>query len=257
MKYALSIAGTDPTSGAGIQADLRVFAALGVHGLTVVAALTAQDTRGVSGAYPVPGQQVRAQLECLLEDVRPGAMKTGMLYSKDAVLAVADAVRDHKLENLVIDPVAVSTSGKDLLEPEALAALKAELLPLARVITPNLAEAALLTGLDVQSPQDMEDAARALHGMGPGMVIITGGHLQGHKAVEVLYDGHGIEKQESPLLPGRYHGTGCAYSAAITACLALDVTPAEAASRAKTFVTRAIKNAIRPSEDGMGILRFN
>lgn len=254
MECALTIAGSDPTGGAGIQADLRVFHALGVHGMAVIAALTSQSTSAVMDVYPVPDSQVREQLRALLDDIRPSALKTGMLYSQEAVSSVAEAVKEYGLKNLVIDPVAISTSGRKLLDDKARAELTEKLLPLASVITPNTDEAAWLTGMRVDTPEDMERAARAITDMGPEVVVVTGGHLE-DMAIEVVYDGQETHRFEGTRMPGRYHGTGCAYSACITALLALGSAPVEAAMRAKEFVSNAIRDAYRPG-GGMSILRF-
>lgn len=256
MECALTIAGSDPTGGAGIQADLRVFKALGVHGMAVIAALTAQDTREVKGVYPVPPQEVGRQLDALLRDVRPLAIKTGMLYSADAVEAVANAMRKYGLSNLVIDPVAISTSGSTLLSPEGMRMLIKKLVPLCTVITPNLNEAAMLTGMQAASSrQDMERAAIILHDMGADTVIITGGHLE-ETATDLVYDGRDFHLLDAPMSEGNYHGTGCAFSACICALLALGNAPIVAARRAKELVGDAIRDAFRLSEQGMGILRF-
>ena len=254
MECALTIAGSDPTGGAGIQSDLQVFRALAVYGTSVIAALTAQNTQGVTETFAVDEQLIRAQLGTLLSDIKPSALKTGMLYSEGAVRAVADAVREHGLKNLVIDPVAVSSSGSRLLLPEAEKTLREELLPLARVVTPNMAEAAWLAGMQVETPGEMERAARAIADLGPEMVVVTGGHLL-EKAEDIVFDGKQIYRLEGEMHEGAYHGTGCAYSACITALLALGSAPVEAARRAKELVAHAIAGAVSPG-GGMKILRF-
>jgi len=254
MECALTIAGSDPTGGAGIQADLRVFHALGVHGMAVIAALTAQSTSAVMDVYPVPDSQLREQLRALLDDIRPSALKTGMLYSSGAVNAVAEAVSEYSLGNLVIDPVAISTSGRTLLDDDARKALREVLLPLSRVVTPNTDEAAWLCGLKVDTTKGMERAAMAIRDMGPEVVVVTGGHLE-DKAIEIVFDGQEVHRLEGAMMPGRYHGTGCAYSACITAFLALGRAPVEAAMLAKELVGDAIRSSYRPG-GGMSILRF-
>jgi len=254
MKYALTIAGSDPTGGAGIQADLRVFSSLGVHGMAVIAALTAQNTVEVKDVFPVPGQQVGEQLRALLDDIRPSALKTGMLYTSGAVCAVTEAMREYGLGNLVIDPVAISTSGRRLIDDDGARALREKLLPLARVVTPNTDEAAWLTSAEIKTPEDMERAARRIRDMGPETVVVTGGDM-GDRAIDVVYDGHEAFRFEGARIPGKYHGTGCAYSACITALLALDAEPVEAARRASDMINIALKESYRPG-GGMGILRF-
>lgn len=253
MKSALTIAGSDPTGGAGIQADLRAFEAMGLHGASVIAAITAQNTSKVAHIEPVSGQSIRQQLRTLLDDIRPDALKTGMLYSADAVREASSAIRDYKLGNLVIDPVTISTSGTRLLEEPAVAVLKSDLMPLARVITPNMDEAGMLAGMSVMGVDDMERAARAIRQMGPVVVIVTGGHLEG-EAVDVYFDGSALEKLSARRLPGSFHGTGCAYSAFIAGMLALDAAPLDAARAAKQYVQAGLTRAMRQGA-GMGILR--
>lgn len=251
MKTALTIAGSDPTGGAGLQADIRVFRAFGVHGLSVPSALTAQSTEGVDYIWPVEAPLFRRQLEVLLEDIRPDALKTGMLYTTGAVEETARAVSARSLPNLVVDPVAISSTGVSLIEEGALDALRERLFPLSRVITPNIYEAALLTGINTEAA-DMELAARRLREMGPEAVIVTGGHLEG-VAVDLYFDGAEVHRLEGEKAEGDYHGTGCAFSAAIAALLALGHTPLEAARGAKEFIQEAIRKAHAPGR-GMRVL---
>lgn len=248
MKNALTIAGSDPSGGAGIQADLRVFRELGVHGLSVIAALTAQNSRGVGSVQPVGGRFVGRQLEVLLEDMRPDALKTGMLYSAENIRAVARIVKRHDLGNLVIDPVFRSSSGRRLAEDEAVAAMKKYLLPLCTVITPNMHEAALLSGIEVNSIGDMEKAAVILNGMGAASVVVTGGHLD-RWAVDVVYNGD-FQRLKSRKKKGEYHGTGCAFSAALTSLLARGFDLNSAASEAKGFMNRLL---VRSFSAGSGM----
>ncbi len=254
MPTALSIAGSDPTAGAGILADLTVFRTLGVHGLCVPAVLTAQNTSEVRDIYPVYSECLRTQLECLLEDMAPDAFKTGMLYSKSTVDVVFDTMHEFGLKNLVIDPVSVSSSGTSLVEDGMLDHLKQKLFPLATVITPNIYEASLLSSRMVESPTDMQEAARALLDMGPKAVVITGGHLEG-LITDVFYDGTEARLFTDEKLEGSFHGTGCAFSAAVAALLAGGSTPLEAAARAHKFVNKAITCADKPG-GGMHILGF-
>ena len=252
MKSALTFAGSDPTGGAGLQMDLKVFRAFGVHGLSVTAALTAQNTSGVGSISSVEKHFFLAQIDLLLEDITPDAMKTGMLYSKWTVEAVAERIGHYSLNNLVIDPVTVSSSGKSLVEEGTLDRIKDLLFPLSRIITPNIYEASVLTGTHVEDEEDMEEAARKLKGTGPEVVIITGGHLE-RLTLDLYFDGTTFHKLEGSKIKGEYHGTGCAFSAAIAACLSLGYTPLESAGRAKEFVTEAIKKSYRMGK-GMGLL---
>lgn len=252
MKSVLTIAGSDPTGGAGLQADLKVFRALGVHGLSIPAALTAQSTSGVKRLYPVDEDFFFTQIDVLLEDIRPDALKTGMLYSAWAVEAVSSRVRDYSLQNLVVDPVTVSSTGTGLAEDGTLDKIKDMLFPLASVVTPNIYEASVLAGMNIEDEEDMEKAAAKLKEMGSGVVIITGGHLE-NLTLDLYYDGNNFHRFEAPKIKGEYHGTGCAFSAAIAASLALGHTPLESTRKAKEFVTEAIRKAYHPGK-GMGLL---
>jgi hydroxymethylpyrimidine/phosphomethylpyrimidine kinase len=252
MHTALTIAGSDPTGGAGLQADLKVFRAFDVYGYSVPSALTAQNTTGVDRIYAISDDFFHKQLTFLLEDVRPGAIKTGMLYTTYVVELVAEKVKKYRLENLVVDPVAVSSSGMSLIEDGALDAIKTLLFPLAAVITPNIYEAAVFTGINLQGPQDVELAAGALKDMGPGTVVVTGGHFDG-RTVDTYYDGSDFRSIEGERVEGEYHGTGCAFSAAVTAMLSLGHSPIEAVQKANEFVRSAIRNAYNPGR-GMGLL---
>ncbi|MDP2166903.1 MAG: bifunctional hydroxymethylpyrimidine kinase/phosphomethylpyrimidine kinase [Thermodesulfovibrionales bacterium] len=254
MKIALTIAGSDPTGGAGLQADLRVFALFGVHGISAPTALTSQNTEGIDLILPVEKNFLQRQLDFLLKDIRPDGLKTGMLYTAYAVEIAADIVKEHSLPNLVVDPVTVSSSGRSLVEDGALDLIKQKLFPASRVITPNIYEASLFTGMNIEAESDMKEAARALREMGPEVVIITGGHLDG-LAVDLYYDGSDFHRLESEKIRGEYHGTGCAFSAAVAASLALGHSPLEAARRAKEFVQAAIKKAYHPGR-GMGLLNI-
>jgi hydroxymethylpyrimidine/phosphomethylpyrimidine kinase len=251
-KLALTIAGSDPTGGAGLQMDLKVFGHFGLHGMAVPAALTVQSTEGVESAEEVGADLFRRQLERLLSDMKPHAVKTGMLYTVHAVETVAEMVRGHSLENLVVDPVGMSSSGTKLEEEGALDAIRERLFPLARVVTPNLYEAALLTGESMETQASVEDAARRIKDMGPEAVVITGGHMEEGK-VDLFFDGRDFNSIGGEDLPGEHHGTGCAFSSALAAGLALGDAPLEAARRAKNFVEGAIKRSFRPGR-GMSIL---
>lgn len=254
MKTALTIAGSDPTGGAGLQADLRVFFSYGLHGLSVPSSLTVQNTRAVDSVEPVSKDLFERQLDFLLRDIRPDALKTGMLYSAYCMEITAMMHKRYSLKNLVIDPVTVSSSGKSLVEDGALEIMGRLLFPLARVVTPNIYEATVFTGIAIESVEDMESAAKALKEMGPEVAIVTGGHLD-EITIDVFFDGKSLHRLESPKISGDYHGTGCAFSASITALLALGHTPLEAIGKTKEFMQKAIKRAYHQGS-GMGILNF-
>ena len=254
MKSALTIAGSDPTGGAGLQSDIKVFRAFGVHGLSVASALTAQNTEGVISVFPVDKNFFAEQLNVLLKDMTPDAVKTGMLYSRQLVGAVAETIRRYSLKNLVIDPVTVSSSGVSLVEDGTLDAIREQLFPLAKVITPNIYEASVLTGISIEDVTQMEEAAKELRKMGTENVVITGGHLEG-EALDLYYDGFSFFRLESAKREGEYHGTGCAFSAAIAASLALGRTTLESVKKAKEFIDNAIKNAYHLGK-GMRLLNL-
>lgn len=244
MKVALTIAGSDSGGGAGIQADLKTFHQFGVFGTSVITAVTAQNTVGVRAAAPVAGEMVRAQLEALADDLRPVALKTGMLSEAGLVRLVADFLRDRRWPAPVVDPVMVSSSGHRLLTAEGEAALGALLLPLAAVVTPNLDEAAILAGFPVRDEAEMERAGRALLEMGAAAVLVKGGHLAGDDLVDLLVTPAGIRRHHQRRLPTRStHGTGCTVSAAIAAGLALGWPLDRAVERALAYVRRAIAAA--------------
>jgi hydroxymethylpyrimidine/phosphomethylpyrimidine kinase len=254
MKSVLTIAGSDPTGGAGLQADLKVFRAFGVHGLSIPAALTAQNTTGVGQILPLERDFFVKQLDLLFDDIRPDAVKTGMLYSTWVVEEVAERVREYSLKNLVVDPVTVSSTGTSLVDQGTLDTMRDALFPLSRVITPNIYEASVLTGMNIEDEKDMEMAARRLKEMGPETVVITGGHLQ-RQTLDLYYDGTGFHGLEASKIKGEYHGTGCAFSAAIAAALAAGHTPLESVRKAKEFVTEAIRRAYHLGR-GMGLLNL-
>lgn len=241
MANALTIAGFDPSGGAGLQMDLRVFHLLGVYGLSVVSALTAQNSSGVDSVLPVSGSFVKRQLTVLLADMKPDALKTGMLLSEENVRVVSRIIRRYSLRNVVIDPVMVSSSGMALLEKRAPEAVRKELLPLCTLITPNIMEAEVLTGLPVRNRSEMERAALALADCGCKNVIITGGHLE-KSALDVVYTGdfHYLKGRKAE---GEYHGTGCFFSAALTALLARGYSVPESAGMAKKFMQKAFRTA--------------
>jgi hydroxymethylpyrimidine kinase/phosphomethylpyrimidine kinase len=241
---ALTIAGSDPSGGAGIQADVVTFARFGVHGASVVTALTAQDTRGVHAVMAVPSELVAQQLTAVRDDLDVRAAKTGMLLGAAIVDVVADALARRPVPALVVDPVLRATSGDALLDPAALDLLRARLLPLATLVTPNLEEAEALTRRRVDDPAAMRDAARALvDELGAGAALVKGGHLTG-PALDVLYDGGALhELSASRVAGGAVRGTGCALSAAVTAGLALGHDLRAAVDAAKRWVSAAITGA--------------
>jgi len=242
---ALTVAGSDSSAGAGIQADLKTFSSLKVYGMSVITALTAQNTVEVQGVMEVPAEFVGFQLDAVITDIVPDAVKTGMLQTAAVVGVVAGKMRQYGVSRLVVDPVMVSSSGTRLLEPEGVRTLQRVLLPLAWILTPNLAEASELTGMEVRNPVAMEEAARRLHRMGARHVLVKGGHLEGD-AIDVFFDGVKMERLSSPrILTTDLHGTGCVLSAAMTAYLAQGSPAYEAVVRAKEFVTEAIRGGLR------------
>ena len=243
MQIALTIAGSDSGGGAGIQADLKTFHRFGVFGTSVVAAITAQNTLGVSAWSAVGLDLVRAQLEAVATDLRPAALKSGMLADADVVATVARAIRHHELGPYVLDPVMVATSGDVLLEPSAVAAIRDQLLPLADLVTPNLDEAAILVGEPVRDLAGMHRAARRLVEMGAGAALVKGGHLSGAETVDVLLAGEAREFRHPRIETRSTHGTGCTLSAAVAAHLALGVELAEAVERSLDYVHEAIRTA--------------
>jgi hydroxymethylpyrimidine/phosphomethylpyrimidine kinase len=253
MKTALTIAGSDPTGGAGLQADLKVFKTFGVHGLSVVSVITAQNSESVDSVIPVEKDPFEKQFSILLSDITPDALKTGMIYSTWAVESITDVLKKYSLQNFVIDPVTVSSSGTSLVDEGTLDAIRESLFPLAKIITPNIYEASVLTGIMIEDKNGMEEAAKILKTMGPEIVVITGGHLEGI-TLDLYYDGE-FHYMEDEKIRGEYHGTGCAFSAAVTALLALGHIPLDSVRRAKEFVHTAIKKAYYPGR-GMGLLNI-
>jgi hydroxymethylpyrimidine/phosphomethylpyrimidine kinase len=238
---AMTIAGSDSGGGAGITADLKTFEAHDVWGTVAVVAVTAQNTLGVQGFEPLPAALVRGQIESVVSDIGLDAAKTGMLATAALVEAVAAAVRDFHVPNLVVDPVFVSKHGDTLLADDAVGALRHELLPLATVVTPNLPEAAALVGYELPDRAAMEQAARDLAALGPKTVLVKGGHLGGQTSPDCLVADGEVQWLEGSRIPGRHtHGTGCVLSAAIAAELARGMEPGDACVAAKRFIERAI-----------------
>ena len=244
IPVALTIAGSDSGGGAGIQADLRTFQRFGVFGTSALTLVTAQNTLGVRALERLPAELITSQIAAVVEDFDLCATKTGALGSAEGVCAVADAVERHAIANLVVDPVMISKHGDALLAEGAAALLTRRLLPLARLVTPNLDEAAALLGAPVESEAQMRDAAQALTKLGAAAALLKGGHLGGEEAVDILYDGDSFTRLAAPRIDTPHtHGTGCTYAAAITALLARGEALADATRQAKHFITRAIANA--------------
>jgi hydroxymethylpyrimidine/phosphomethylpyrimidine kinase len=237
----LSIAGSDPSGGAGIQADLKSFAALGAYGMAVITALTAQNTQGVQSFQTVEPAFVAAQIDAIFADVRVDAVKIGMVATAGIAAAVADRLRHHAARNIVVDPVMVAKSGHHLLREDAVAALREGLVPMARVITPNLPEAGVLLGAAAPATlAEMRRAVRALHRLGPQWVLLKGGHLGGADSTDLLFDGNELfELPVARIDTPNTHGTGCTLSSAIAALLPRFEMP-EAVRRAKAYLTGAI-----------------
>ena len=243
MKSALTVAGSDSGGGAGIQADLKTFAALGVHGTSVITALTAQNTLGVKGIFALPPSFVEAQFDAIAEDIGVDAMKTGMLFNAEIIDSVCRKINEYDLKKVVVDPVMVATSGDLLLESEAVEAIKSKLLPLAAVVTPNKREAEVLSGVEIRGDDGIKDAARRIFDLGPRYVLVKGGHSEGD-AVDWLFDGREFFQYRARRIDtSNTHGTGCTLSAAIAAWLALGQDVPEAVGKAKQYISAAIEHA--------------
>jgi hydroxymethylpyrimidine/phosphomethylpyrimidine kinase len=243
-RIALTIAGSDSGGGAGIQADLKTFAALGVYGASVITAVTAQDTRRVYGFMEMTPAFVDQQIDAVLDDIGANAVKTGMLASAGIVDAVASQMERRGVSNLVVDPVMVAKGGDKLLHDEAVAALKERLLPLALVVTPNLPEAEVLLGRPLATWEEIKEAAREIAGWGVANVVIKGGHMEEATATDLLFDGQGFrEFSTGRVLTQNTHGTGCTFASAIAASIAKGENVATAVAAAKAYVTLALQNS--------------
>lgn len=244
LPVALTIAGSDSGAGAGIQADLKTFASFGVYGLSVITAITAQNTVGVRAVQEVDPAVIRAQLDAVAEDFPVGALKTGMLASSKVIDAVVEGLRAHRLPHLVVDPVMVAKSGDRLLREDAVEALRRRLLPLAEVVTPNLPEAQVLAGMPVVSLSDRIAAARAILALGVGNVVIKGGHGTEDPVIDLLVDQDTVRELRAPRVGGTStHGTGCTFSAAITAGLARGLSVPAAVEEARRYLSAAMGQA--------------
>jgi hydroxymethylpyrimidine/phosphomethylpyrimidine kinase len=244
LPVALTVAGSDSGGGAGIQADIKTFHAYGVFGTTALTAITAQNTTGVTAVHPIPLDVVRAQIDAVVDDLRPAAVKSGMLATAPLVNAVADALRAHGLARYVLDPVMVASSGARLLDEDAVGSVAERLVPLAAVVTPNLEEARILTGLAVEGEEGQREAARALVDMGARAALVKGGHGDGPEVVDLLWDGRRERIwRRARIRTTSTHGTGCTLSAGIAAGLARGLDAEESSSRALAYVARAIRTA--------------
>ena len=252
MKFVLSIAGSDSGGGAGIQADIKTITSLGAHALTVVTAVTAQNSLGVSAIHPVPPGFIVRQIKAVVEDRPPDSVKVGMVFTAAAVRAISRMIEAHRLSPVVVDPLLRASTGRVLLEPDAVRVLKEQLLPLATVVTPNLSEAEFLTGKRVRTLKEMERAAREIFRMGP-RVVIKGGHLK-RESSDVLFDG-----KEITVFPGKTiassstHGTGCVFSSALATFLAVGESLKEATQSAHDLVRKAIRGGYSVGQ-GRGVV---
>lgn len=252
---ALAIAGSDSGGGAGIQADLKTFAAHGVHGLSAIAALTAQNTRGVTAVHVPPPDFLRAQIDACFDDFDIGAVKLGMLATADVIHAVADALERWRPPHVVLDPVMVATSGAKLLADDALDAMRQRLLPLATVATPNMPEAELLLGAAIADGAAADAALRALRARGPAAVLLKGAHLdEGERVVDRYADAAGELRFEHRRIAVEGHGTGCTLASAIAANLCRGLSPREACAQATGYVARALRGSYRPGLGDVAVL---
>jgi hydroxymethylpyrimidine/phosphomethylpyrimidine kinase len=244
MQKVLTIAGSDCSGGAGIQADLKTFSALGVYGMSVITAVTAQNTQGVFAVQNISRDMIAKQIEAIFDDIEVDGVKIGMVSQVQTIEVIAEQLRRYAPQTIVVDPVMVSKSGYHLLNPQAEVTLIKELLPLAMLITPNIPEAEVITRKPIQTLEQMEEAARTIYQMGPRKVLIKGGHLEGD-AIDILYDGQEFSYFSTPRIATKNtHGTGCTLSSAITANLALGYSVKEAVALAKEYITIAIQHSI-------------
>ncbi len=258
MKVALSIAGSDSGGGAGIQADMKAMEAQGVFAASVVTAVTAQNTQAVLDAFELPPDLIAKQIDAVYDDFTVGATKTGMFFSAAIIEVVAEKLQEREVSPLVVDPVMISKSGFPLLRDDAVETLRERLLPLATLVTPNALEARRLTGIEVDSREGQEEAAVAIHAMGPGAVLVKGGHVdETGDALDVLYDGKRMHVFRAPRIATQNtHGTGCTYASAIAANLARGFSLKESVARAKRYVTEAIRHAPAIGQDHGPINHF-
>ena len=251
MKKVLTIAGSDSSGGAGIQADLKSFSANGVFGMSVITAVTAQNTQGVFAVQDIDVDVIDKQIAAIFDDIAVDAVKVGMVSRSATIRAVAAGLIRYKASNIVVDPVMISKSGYHLLQPDAVEAMVSFLLPLATLLTPNIPEAEQIAGIEITSLKTMEEAARIIHGLGPKYVLIKGGHRE-EDATDILFDGEKFQYLTSPRIATKNtHGTGCTLSSAIAANLARGYNAYEAVTRAKEYITTAIQHSF-PIGNGVG-----
>ncbi len=244
IKKVLSIAGSDCSGGAGSEADLKTFAAHGVYGMCVIVSVVAENTARVISSQDIAPEMIEQQIDAVFEDIRPDAVKVGMLSRPPCMLAAAKKLRQYKAENIVVDPVMVAKNGCSLMQPEAVGTLIDAILPLADVLTPNIPEAEKIAGMEIKSQADMEKAAEKIYAFGPKSVLVKGGHASGD-ALDVLFDGKKFSYySEKRINTKNTHGTGCTYSSAIASNLALGLSLYEAVRRAKKYVTEAIRHSL-------------
>lgn len=250
MKNVLTIAGSDSCGGAGIQADLKTFSAHGAYGMSVITAVTAQNTQGVFAVEDISVGVIEAQIDAIFQDIEVHGVKIGMVSKSETIRAIANKIKEYKPINVVVDPVMISKSGFDLLKPEAKDTLKTELIPLAHLVTPNIPEAEVITGIKINNIEEMKEAAKLIYKLGVKNVLVKGGHLE-DSAIDVLYDGEEFYLYESQRIETKNtHGTGCTLSSAITSNLGNGMTVSEAISEAKKYITVAIENSF---ELGKGV----
>jgi hydroxymethylpyrimidine/phosphomethylpyrimidine kinase len=245
LKQVLTIAGSDSGGGAGIQADIKAMSANGVFAMSVITAITAQNTEEVTEVFDLPCSIIAAQIDAVFDDFDVAAVKTGMLSSASIVETVAKMLKPQEIANLVVDPVMISKSGHSLLKPDAIEAVKKQLFPLAILVTPNVHEAQQLSGIQITSLADARRAAKVIHGFGCKHVLIKGGHLLAERATDLLYDGRFFNVFKGEFIDTPHtHGTGCTYASAIAAQLARGKTITDAVAAAKTYVTEAIRHSL-------------
>lgn len=245
MKIALTIAGSDSSGGAGIQADIKTISAHGVYAMSVITAITAQNTQGVFAVQDIDPEIIARQIEVLFEDIRIDAIKIGMVSKTESIKAIASTLDRYGYQRIVLDPVMVSKSGYKLLLPEAEQALVELLIPRAQVITPNIPEAETLLNGSINTIEQMKEAAASLYELGPQYVLLKGGHFQGETAVDILYDGNNFERyQKKRIKTKNTHGTGCTLSSAIAANIAKGLPVTEAVAKAKDYITGAIEHSL-------------
>jgi len=248
---ALTIAGSDSGGGAGIQADLKTFHSFNVYGMSVITSVTAQNTKSVFTVYDLPSDIIGSQIDAVMEDIGADGVKTGMLSNEKIIKIIVDRIKKYGIKNLVVDPVMVSKSSFRLLQIEAEKSLEKELLPVTFLVTPNVHEAEIISGTSIRTIEDAQRAAQIIQKKGPKYVLLKGGHLQEELAVDVLFDGESYQYYKSERIHTvNTHGTGCTYSAAITACLAKGMNIFNAIKTSKDYITLAIKNA--PDDLGKG-----